>query len=208
MNAQERYHEYLKSDYWKEVAYQVKKRAGFKCQLCNSQLDLVAHHRCYDHRGDELNHLDDLVCICQRCHGTFHGKEPAKVAAPIPAPTLHMGLTKAQRKAMRREARDAARKAQGLRVPEAKPAKKQVRMAEVEARIPPGDPIILTKAHLIDMKTELGGYTYKTVTALGLEWKNLIAGWTWRLVGTPITRANFKEAIIGSYNRKRFEVIP
>jgi len=33
MNSQERYQEYLKSDYWKELSYQVKKRAGFRCQI-------------------------------------------------------------------------------------------------------------------------------------------------------------------------------
>ncbi len=73
MNSKERYAEYLKTDYWKEVTDQVKKRAGWKCQICNSPHDLQAHHRTYDHRGKELDHLTDLICTCRRCHGIFHG---------------------------------------------------------------------------------------------------------------------------------------
>ena len=55
------YNDYLQTDYWKAVAVEVKKRAGYRCQVCNSQLDLCAHHRTYDHRGKELEHLDDLI---------------------------------------------------------------------------------------------------------------------------------------------------
>ena len=72
------YNDYLQTDYWKAVAVEVKKRAGYRCQVCNSQLDLCAHHRTYDHRGKELEHLDDLICLCRRCHETFHGKQQAQ----------------------------------------------------------------------------------------------------------------------------------
>ena len=71
------YSDYLETDYWKAVAAKVKARAGYRCQLCNSQHDLCAHHRTYDHRGKELDHLDDLTCLCRRCHEIFHGKQPA-----------------------------------------------------------------------------------------------------------------------------------
>lgn len=70
------YNDYLKTDYWKAVAQAVKKRAGYRCQICNSQHDLQAHHRCYDNRGNELKHLDDLTCLCRRCHAIFHGQLP------------------------------------------------------------------------------------------------------------------------------------
>lgn len=53
----------------------MKKRAKFRCQLCNSPLDLQAHHRTYEHKGDELNHLNDLICLCKKCHKNFHAVE-------------------------------------------------------------------------------------------------------------------------------------
>lgn len=69
------YQDYLKTDYWKAVSDAVKKRADYRCQLCNSQHDLCAHHRTYEHRGRELEHLSDLTCLCRRCHEIFHGKQ-------------------------------------------------------------------------------------------------------------------------------------
>lgn len=68
------YDDYLKTEYWHKVSRKVKERAGHRCQVCNSGLDLNAHHRTYEHRGNELNHLDDLICLCLRCHSVFHGK--------------------------------------------------------------------------------------------------------------------------------------
>ncbi len=69
------YHEHLKTEYWREVARRVKTAAGFKCQVCNSPRDLVAHHRTYAHVGDEMNHLGDLICLCAPCHERFHQVE-------------------------------------------------------------------------------------------------------------------------------------
>lgn len=70
--AQERYHSYLQSEYWQKVTHAVKQRADFRCQLCNSQHGLQAHHRTYEHRGNELEHLNDLTCLCSACHELFH----------------------------------------------------------------------------------------------------------------------------------------
>ena len=75
MIMQSQYQAYLLTPYWREVSRAVKKRAGFRCQLCNSPLDLQAHHRTYEHKGDELNHLDDLICLCKKCHKNFHAVE-------------------------------------------------------------------------------------------------------------------------------------
>ena len=77
-----KYQDYLKTDYWKAVAQAVKKRADYRCQICNSQHDLQAQHRCYDHRGNELQHLGDLTCLCRRCHAIFHGQLPELTPAP------------------------------------------------------------------------------------------------------------------------------
>lgn len=69
------YSEYLKSDYWKRVSYMVKKEAGFKCSQCGSMKRLEVHHLSYENKGDEMNHLEDLVCLCHNCHSKEHGYE-------------------------------------------------------------------------------------------------------------------------------------
>lgn len=68
------YQEYLSTDYWKSVSAAVKERDGFTCRICNSTKSLEAHHRSYKNRGNEMEHLDDLTCLCRKCHGLFHGK--------------------------------------------------------------------------------------------------------------------------------------
>lgn len=79
---QDRYSDYLQTDYWKAVSDAVKKKADYRCQVCNSPHDLQAHHRSYAHRGHELDHLDDVTCLCRRCHGIFHGTFQAPQQAP------------------------------------------------------------------------------------------------------------------------------
>jgi hypothetical protein len=93
MIMQSQYQAYLLTPYWREVSRAVKKRAGFRCQLCNSPLDLQAHHRTYEHKGDELNHLNDLICLCKKCHKNFHAVERSesrkfqrKISRPKPEP--------------------------------------------------------------------------------------------------------------------------
>ncbi len=88
-NSKERYADYLTTDYWKAVVLAVKERAGYRCQVCNSQHDLQAHHRCYDHRGKELDFLSDLTCLCRRCHGIFHGTIQTAAPAPNVEPRAH-----------------------------------------------------------------------------------------------------------------------
>jgi len=75
MDYQSSYQDYLQTPYWKEVSRAVKKRFGWRCGVCNSPLDLCAHHRTYEHRGKELDHLDDLICLCKKCHRIFHAVE-------------------------------------------------------------------------------------------------------------------------------------
>lgn len=87
------YQTYLETDYWKQVSTAVKERAEYRCQVCNSPHDLQAHHRTYEHRGRELGFLGDLICLCRRCHGIFHGKAPE----PKPVPVQQPKLTRKQR---------------------------------------------------------------------------------------------------------------
>jgi len=67
------YPEYLKTEHWKEVSQRARKRANFKCQLCNSSGLLHVHHRTYENRGQENN--SDLIVLCEKCHAKFHDKK-------------------------------------------------------------------------------------------------------------------------------------
>ena len=66
------YKEYLKTDHWKEVRNKALYRAKYKCQLCSSKENLNVHHNTYENRGQEKD--QDLVVLCQKCHGKFHDK--------------------------------------------------------------------------------------------------------------------------------------
>lgn len=66
------YSMFLNTAYWKTVAEEVKRRAGYRCQLCNSEDDLNVHHRCYEHKGTEILHMNDLICLCHKCHEHHH----------------------------------------------------------------------------------------------------------------------------------------
>lgn len=68
------YADFLRTTYWRGVAYTVKRRAGYACEICGSKEDLVAHHKTYEHHGDETHHLDDLQCLCRSCHEKVHAK--------------------------------------------------------------------------------------------------------------------------------------
>lgn len=66
------YNEFLRTDYWKHVRQEKLRQCGHKCQLCGSTNKLHIHHNSYKHHGDEANHLEDLVVLCEQCHNTFH----------------------------------------------------------------------------------------------------------------------------------------
>jgi hypothetical protein len=74
------YAEYLQTAHWKEISAKVKERAGNRCQVCNSDRALEAHHRTYENIFHELEHLSDLTCLCGRCHGLFHGRNAPQKA--------------------------------------------------------------------------------------------------------------------------------
>ena len=65
-----KYDEYIQSKQWKAKADETKRLAGYRCQVCNSDEDLHAHHRSYERLGEELQ--SDLVCLCAKCHSLFH----------------------------------------------------------------------------------------------------------------------------------------
>ena len=77
------YKDFLKSTYWHKVRHakfnqlrrQQKTQSPF-CQLCHSRHRLEMHHNTYAHRGDELNHLEDLTLLCHDCHDWHHNRKP------------------------------------------------------------------------------------------------------------------------------------
>jgi len=72
------YREYLKSEHWQGVRQQALRRAGYKCQLCNSSRPLQVHHRTYERRGCEWP--EDVIALCADCHGQFHQKLTIKTS--------------------------------------------------------------------------------------------------------------------------------
>lgn len=72
------YDEYLKTEHWQTLREKALKRAGHRCQLCNTSLgSLHVHHRTYERRGRES--LRDLIVLCADCHAMFH--EQRKLAS-------------------------------------------------------------------------------------------------------------------------------
>lgn len=76
------YSEFLKTPYWKAIRAYVKDKAGNKCSICGSKTRLQIHHKTYAHHGDELHHLQDLVCVCEKCHNQIHKIEPEEKPQP------------------------------------------------------------------------------------------------------------------------------
>lgn len=66
----ENYDLYLQSTPWKTIRLAILCHADFRCQICNSPLNLQVHHRSYTYLGEELEH--DLIALCDTCHGIFH----------------------------------------------------------------------------------------------------------------------------------------
>lgn len=68
------YFEFLRTAYWKAIAYRVKFEANFRCSLCNSKKLLNVHHRTYATKGTEIDNMKDLTCLCEKCHAKHHNK--------------------------------------------------------------------------------------------------------------------------------------
>jgi hypothetical protein len=71
------YYTYIKSPSWKAKADAAKKRAGYRCQVCNRGKNdgaiLNAHHRTYERLGNE--HPEDITVLCEDCHSLYeHNK--------------------------------------------------------------------------------------------------------------------------------------
>jgi hypothetical protein len=65
------YRDYLESDHWRLLRAQAIRRAGGKCEVCSSTKHLVGHHLLYRQRM-EMGVLDDIMCMCRKCHDLWH----------------------------------------------------------------------------------------------------------------------------------------
>lgn len=63
----------LNSENWKQVRLKIIARDRC-CVDCGSKLYLEVHHLTYIHKGNELEHLEDLVLLCAKCHEKRHKK--------------------------------------------------------------------------------------------------------------------------------------
>lgn len=66
-----------KNSYWQEVRRKIKIRDDHKCICCDSKLFLEVHHITYYVNkksiiGIELEYLEWLGTVCNRCHGKIH----------------------------------------------------------------------------------------------------------------------------------------
>lgn len=77
------YNSYLSSSKWQKVRQSVIKRDMEKCILCDSKEQLNVHHITYDNVYNEINHLDDLVTLCEKCHNDIHGRKKGKNTIPL-----------------------------------------------------------------------------------------------------------------------------
>jgi hypothetical protein len=71
------YHEYIKSEKWQRKARKARRRAGGKCELCQSTYRIEVHHKHYRTLGQES--MTDLQVLCSGCHSIQHeNKRPAR----------------------------------------------------------------------------------------------------------------------------------
>lgn len=67
------YELFLRTPYWKSIAETTKRLDKFTCQECGKKSKyLNAHHKTYEHRGEEIEYLCDLTSLCKDCHKKTH----------------------------------------------------------------------------------------------------------------------------------------
>lgn len=101
------YHEYIKTEAWRERAEAAKQRVGHRCQICNrpaTRVTLDVHHRTYERLGNERP--EDLTVLCRGCHElyaknrripspppTSPASTPPALAQPLPPAEQEAGRT-------------------------------------------------------------------------------------------------------------------
>jgi len=75
------YHEYLMSKEWRTKSKTIREFFFDKCQLCNANSNIQAHHRSYKCKGVEIP--EDLVVLCGDCHSLYHKQLKNRNNQPI-----------------------------------------------------------------------------------------------------------------------------
>ena len=66
------YPTYINSNAWIQKSEEAKRRAGYRCQVCNRssrEAVLDAHHRTYERLGHERP--EDITVLCRDCHELY-----------------------------------------------------------------------------------------------------------------------------------------
>lgn len=76
MKTRAEYLEFLGSEFWVRLSLACRGMAGFKCYRCGKR---CKRHKCHAHHiryPDDWYQttLDDLVCLCTKCHEFEHSK--------------------------------------------------------------------------------------------------------------------------------------
>jgi hypothetical protein len=215
------YPEFLKTNYWRSVADQVKKRDGYRCVVCNSPKDIAAHHRTYQHHGEEHLFMSDLTTLCEPCHSRHHFPPPPPKERIVYVNQRPTFADKMKEQFLVDTAKTLKRKLKWVRKQEIRTLhqmltaihlgqKKGVNSnpppiqrivgdpSTVEADMPLGDPITLTK-HILDKCRANGAFTTATTKALGLKYADMTQGWVDKLVGITIPRAQLHQAMMGRH---------
>jgi hypothetical protein len=202
--AQLEYQEYLQTPYWKKASDEVKRRAGYRCQVCNSDKALETHHRSYEHRGNEMEHLEDLICLCHECHDRFHRsmREPVPAPTPVPVVKRQPRKHKSKRKKIVSTPIDAELRAQlelyGCdRMVQGRRIIGRVDLEHIEeVLMPPGyGAIALTERLIYRCKGINGQFTKATLEALRVDKER--EGWIQRIVGRRVSRTEYLRALFG-----------
>lgn len=69
------YVKYIESSEWKKITNVVKTRDNNMCTNCGGDYILHVHHLSYKNLYNEMEHLEDLVTLCQECHEKIHKRK-------------------------------------------------------------------------------------------------------------------------------------
>lgn len=211
------YAQFLETDYWRKIARMVKDRDGRRCVVCNSTKNLAAHHRTYEHHGEEHLFLGDLTTLCEKCHTRHHFPPPPTPIRPQMAQVVPF-IPKSERRFFRRAAIKMGIKAKKLRSLGVEKVREMLATGEraysppkvtrkrlvvgdpatVDADMPDGDPITLSRLTLNKCRAN-GAFTSATIKAFGLDWKTMGKGWAEKLIGNTYPREQIYRAMMGRH---------
>lgn len=80
-NQKAAYREFLLSPFWRHLSRRKIAAAGFKCERCPSTQLLQAHHLFYRQDWYQTQ-IEDLLCLCRKCHREEHGIKPPEPFQP------------------------------------------------------------------------------------------------------------------------------